>query len=237
MWLDAPQMKNIIIINFNIILLLLNFNNVFSLEPNPSTGASFIFYVATNGNDQWTGTLPDVNAAGSDGPFATVKKAIDAVRGEKKNGSRSAFTILVRGGVYELGEPLVIGPEDSGTESGPFAVKAHPNEHPVLSGFKTINNFEPYMGKIYKADIARLISFDPNVRQLFAHGKRQILARYPNYDPLDPIGSGFLYVKTYAEKGSKRKFINQTGDVHAWPALHDAEVFIYPGNNWGGEKL
>ena len=38
------------------------------------------FYVAENGNDSWSGTLSDPNDTGTDGPFASLKKAKEAVR-------------------------------------------------------------------------------------------------------------------------------------------------------------
>jgi len=37
-------------------------------------------YVATIGNDSWSGKLPEPNAAGTDGPFATLQRAREAVR-------------------------------------------------------------------------------------------------------------------------------------------------------------
>jgi len=33
------------------------------------------FYVAPNGNDQWSGTLAEPNAQRSDGPFASLERA------------------------------------------------------------------------------------------------------------------------------------------------------------------
>ena len=39
-----------------------------------------VFYVATNGNDAWSGRLPAPNDAKTDGPFATITKARDAIR-------------------------------------------------------------------------------------------------------------------------------------------------------------
>ena len=43
------------------------------------------FYVSTIGNDDWSGKLPEPNADGTDGPFATVTRARDAVRLMKYN--------------------------------------------------------------------------------------------------------------------------------------------------------
>ena len=38
------------------------------------------YYVATDGNDAWSGTLKAPNAAKDDGPFATLARARDAIR-------------------------------------------------------------------------------------------------------------------------------------------------------------
>ena len=67
------------------------------------------FFVATNGNDAWSGRLAAPNAARTDGPFATLTRARDAARG------RRGGTVLVRGGTYRLSEPFVLTPADSGT--------------------------------------------------------------------------------------------------------------------------
>ncbi|MDD4019648.1 MAG: hypothetical protein PHV28_17095, partial [Kiritimatiellae bacterium] len=47
----------------------------------PKDGVTF--YVSTKGNDAWSGGLPAPNRAGTDGPFATVTRARDAVRALK----------------------------------------------------------------------------------------------------------------------------------------------------------
>ena len=191
-----------------------------------------IFYVATNGNDQWSGYLPAKNEAETDGPFATLQQARNAVRNLRKNGSQDAFTVLVRGGIYQLGETFVLGPEDSGTESHPLVFKAFENEHPILSGSKRVNNFVPYQGKICQADLTSMLAGSSSFKQVFAAGKRQTLARYPNFDPFNPIGGGFLYVENPTIVGNKREFIYQNGSVPIWSNLQGAEVVIYPGSNY-----
>lgn len=209
--------------------------------PNPTLqgfayadSATRIFYIATNGNDQWSGALATPDSSGNDGPFASLQRVCDVIRKLRQNGSKDAFTVLVRGGFYELKETFVLESEDSGTKFNPLVFRAFENEIPILSGTRKINNFEPYKGQILKANLSGIVKDAHHVRQLFANGKRQILARHPNFDPLNPIGGGFLYVKNSAEKGSKRQFIYQKGDVHEWSNLQNAEVFIYPGSNWGG---
>ncbi|MFH1743179.1 MAG: hypothetical protein ABIH23_29580 [bacterium] len=41
------------------------------------------FYVSTDGNDSWSGARPDPNRQKSDGPFATLDRARDAVHTAK----------------------------------------------------------------------------------------------------------------------------------------------------------
>ncbi len=38
------------------------------------------YYIAVNGNDNWSGLLPEPNKNNTDGPFATLVKARDSVR-------------------------------------------------------------------------------------------------------------------------------------------------------------
>ena len=87
------------------------------------------FFVATDGNDAWSGTLREPNAQGTDGPFATLHRARDAVRGLKRRGP---VVVMVRGGTYCLREPLVLGPEDSGTAESPVIYCAAPGEEANL---------------------------------------------------------------------------------------------------------
>jgi parallel beta-helix repeat protein len=215
-----------------ILLTLLNVNNVWTQELERSKKTTRVLYVATNGNNQWTGTLPTPDTSGSNGPLATLQGARNAIRKLRQNGSKDAFTVLVRGGIYELNETFVLGPEDSGTESDPLVFRAFNNERPILSGTRQINNFQPYKGKIHKANLMGIINVSYPVRQLFANGKRQILARYPNFDPLNPIGGGFLYIDSPAKEGSKREFRSQDGSIRDWTNIQDAEVVIYPGDGW-----
>lgn len=198
-----------------------------------AAAAEMTFHVATSGNDQWSGTIPAANASGNDGPFATLQRARDAVRALRNSGSNAQFTVLVRGGVYRLNEPFTLGPEDSGAESLPFTIRAYDNERPILSGSRQVTGLTIDTGRIYKADLKSIPLPSAGFRQLFANGKRQILARYPNFDPVNPVGGGFLYVDAPVDGGSKSAFKYQEGSVHDWANPQDATVFIFPGPNYG----
>ncbi len=59
-----------------------------------NTGADF--YVATDGNDAWSGTLAAPNSGSTDGPFATIGKAQTAVQGILANPQGRTQTIVVQ---------------------------------------------------------------------------------------------------------------------------------------------
>lgn len=206
------------------------------LSVNSDNAIGSTFYVATNGNDQWSGTLLQPATSGDDGPFATIHQARNVIRKLKKNGSRDAYTVYVRGGVYQLKQTLFLDLEDSGSETNPLVFKAFENEKPILSGAIKITDFKHYKDGIYKSDVEKIVNID-DVHQLYSDGDLQILARYPNMDLYNPIGGGFLYVKKLANEGSQREFIYQNSFHYPWSNLSEIQLVIFPGNNWTNNTL
>src|SRR5438874_67338 len=73
-----------------------------------------VFYVATDGNDSYSGRKPSPESKRSEGPFATLPRALRAVHDWKQQqGAADSATIFIRGGIYFLKEPLAISPGDS----------------------------------------------------------------------------------------------------------------------------
>jgi hypothetical protein len=66
------------------------------------------FYVALNGNDSWVGDLAAPNAAGTDGPFANLARAQQAME------ASSIKTTYVEGGTYHLTSTLTLTSADNG---------------------------------------------------------------------------------------------------------------------------
>ena len=89
------------------------------------------FFLSTKGSDNWSGTLASPNASNTDGPFATLEQAKDAVRNLKKKASKD-IVVLIREGVYQLKETVVFDLKDSG-EDNSITYAAYPNETPVFS--------------------------------------------------------------------------------------------------------
>src|SRR5690242_1032901 len=90
---------------------------------------TYDFYVSTDGNDRWSGKLATPNAVGTDGPFATITRARDAVRALKASGRLPGpITVWIRGGRYAIKTPIEFGPDDS----APVTYRAYPDEQPII---------------------------------------------------------------------------------------------------------
>lgn len=189
-------------------------------------------YVAPNGNDTAAGTLA--------APFASLEKARDELRRLRAAGMvKGGVTVWVRGGLYALPRTLTFGKEDSGSAAAPVVFRAYQNEKPILIGGKAITNFTPYKGQILKADVGAQGFKDIYFRQLFFDGKRQHLARYPNFDANNPYGGGWAYadgtpVPMYADVPGedKRTFTMKAADTRNWAKPEEGEVFVFPRFNW-----
>lgn len=156
-----------------------------------------IFYVASNGNDRWSGTKATPDKSDQDGPFATLHRARDAIRQLKllQGGTlQQPVTVFLRGGTYFLSEPLILTPQDSGTKDFPIAYKAYPEEQPIISGGKPITNWKQ-QGDIWVANLPEVKTGKWYFRLLGVNHHWAIRARYPKFDPKNPRTKGWLYVK------------------------------------------
>ncbi len=98
------------------------------------------------------------------------------------------MTAWFRRGVYYLPETLVLGAADSGTQAAPVTYAAYPGEEVVLSGgVKLQLEWTPFRDGILMARVPAALDTD----QLFVNGRRQILARYPNYDAASQYFNGW----------------------------------------------
>ena len=108
-----------------------------------ASASATVFYVAPQGNNAWSGTLAQADANGTDGPFASLQRARDAVRSLKASGlPEGGVTIWVRGGRYELLETFTLTAEDAGTAESPILYAAYPGEEVILSGGKQLKDWK-----------------------------------------------------------------------------------------------
>ena len=132
------------------------------------------YYAAPDGKDANPGTL--------DKPFASLQRAQQAVR--EKQGD-----VFLRGGTFYLPETLVFTAQDSGTKDAPVIFQAYEKERPVISGGVKLTKlkWQPYTNGIVQARVPE----DLRTEEIFMNGERQILARYPNFNPMAKYFDGF----------------------------------------------
>ncbi len=135
-------------------------------------------FVSPSGNDDGAGTI--------DHPFATIVRARDETRKIPRDDSGPIF-ITLRGGRYELHEPLTFGPEDSGTARSPLVVRAYQSEKPILSGGRLVTGWKA--GELYKTPVWYAQLSDPlpkSIRAIWVNGEFRHVAHSPN--------SGYFHV-------------------------------------------
>ncbi|MFH0945716.1 MAG: right-handed parallel beta-helix repeat-containing protein [Planctomycetota bacterium] len=168
-----------------------------------------VFHVSADGDDRWSGRLSAANEEGTDGPFATLERARDAIRTLKAGAGLPAggVTVLISGGIYSRGASFELSAEDSGTAEAPIVYRAAEGERPRFSGGVMVGNFKPVADDAIRtrldpvaresvrvADLrgAGITEYGSLVKQgfgrggaaasleLYFGGKRMQLARWPN---------------------------------------------------------
>ena len=197
--------------------------------------AANTYFIALNGNDGWSGTLPEPNATKTDGPFASIQQARLVLRRLRDTGRLTgAVTVYLRGGRYHLGEPLQFGPEDS----LPVTFAAQPGEQAVLDGGRRVTGWQPTTVNGRAAWVTTL----PDVaagkwyfRQLFVNDRRRPRTRLPKQGlyrlaevPGMPLPSGW-------SKDTYNRFRLGDGEMKAWRNLTDVELIAY--HYWIDERF
>jgi len=196
-----------------------NRSAVFSISTAPRPGPG-VFFVATNGNDAWTGGRATANARQSDGPFATVPRALTAAR-EFRQSHGTAATICLRGGTHFLSEPLTLKPEDS-----QLKLVAYGREHPVLSGGRRIAGWhEERMNgrKMWVTEVPEARDGKWFFRELWVNGKRATHARSPNWG-YHNVAEALDTSSEWTKGQSRLRFAE--GALKAWPSVSNAEVVV-----------
>jgi parallel beta-helix repeat protein len=204
-----------------------------------SATTSTMYYVATNGNDAWSGKLAEPNAPRTDGPFATLYRARDAVRELKnKQAPAESVTVIVRGGKYFLDQTLTFGEEDSGSREFPIRYQGCAGEKVVLSGGKRVTGWKPYRGQILQAELPGSKGGKWKFRQLFLNGESQIRSRYPKYDRHNPLYGGWLFAAGGKRKGSTPSFNYKPGSFpRRWAKPQNGELIIFQERGWSDSTV
>lgn len=186
----------------------------------PDTSADF--YVSPLGSDAWSGTLPAADRQKSNGPFATLARARNAVRELKKTKS-AGITVLVRDGTYTLDETVVFDLRDSGDDERAITYEAYPGETPVFSSSRQITQWKlvdvplpalppEAQGRVLVADV------DGSFTCLFDREGMLPRARSAGFIPLPGGGRD----KLHFPKGTLKSWLNVT----------DVEIVVRPHHAW-----
>jgi len=150
----------------------------------------------------------DANPGTKDRPLATFSGAQQRAR------NQPGSTVIFHAGVFHLAQTMVLTEADAGTT---FAAAA--DEEVVLSGGMRLDmQWQPHRDGVLKAATPAGLSID----QLFVNGRRQRMARYPNYDPdVRPYGG---YAADAFSRERATRWANPAGGyIHAMHRAH-----------WGG---
>ena len=198
--------------------------------PKPAPGVSF---VATNGNNLWSGSLPAPNPEGTDGPFETLSYAVQAARASRgRAATRGAQTakIYLGPGIHFLAAPIILTPADSD-----LLVAAYPGAAPVLSGGRPITEWKEVTveGKrLWAADLPEVRAGTWMFRELWVNGRRATRARHPDHGYL-PVVELPDKAPTWTQGQSRFRYLE--GDLKPWRTITNAEVVVM--NRWVESRL
>ena len=187
-------------------------------------------FVSLEGDDGWSGRLPEPNADRTDGPKATLMGAAEQVRRDREAARLvGPVTVWIRGGRYFLDSPVELKPE----HSGPVTYESYPGEEAILDGGSRIEGWkEATLGdaKVWAADVRRLLDRRGRFRQLFVNGRRASPSRMPkegffwieHVDGLDPDH----YSGGLPHASGQDRFRSAPGDFRSWKNLTDLEFVV-----------
>lgn len=164
-------------------------------------------FVAPDGDDSGPGTNPR--------PFATLARARDAARERIARGLKEDLQIVLEDGVYRLTEPLVLGPQDGGTDKFSVTWMPPPFHHPVISGGRVITGWKKD-GEVWRTTIPEVKAGAWTFNELYVAGRRRPRARHPN--------DGWARVEKVID--DRRKFTWKEGEVPALADVGEAQLLL-----------
>ena len=189
---------------------------VTNAQHNIPISATGDFYVSPLGNDENSGTEAS--------PFLTVERARQAVSALISQGMTNDVTVLIREGEYILDTTVNFSLADSGNNGYKVIYAAYPNEKPVFTSAKGIDNFtllssppsalpQVARGNVYVADVP----IGKDFKMLY--DGREILkrARSKGYQIESVTSENMRDVQT---------FMFAPGVLKNWSNLQDVEVLL-----------
>ena len=178
--------------------------------------AEYSLYVSPDGEDIDGGVSLDRSVK-------TVQRAFELARAEKDK----PVTIYLKGGVYEISEPLKLGVDDSRSAEAPLVIKPYGSEKPVVSGGRRIGVWQKQDSGVWTTQVGDVKNGSWYFTQLFVNGERRYRARVPN--------EGFFRVAGFPDGGRDvhyhkdcQRFEYKPGNIKPdWKNIDDVEVIVY----------
>jgi len=150
--------------------------------------------------------------------FSALNAAVEFARAIRSQDPSAPLRFTLEPGVQYIQAPIVFGPELSGTPAHPTVISARPGRKSELRGSTEIFPvWAPFRDGIWEAHLDS-DGFD----QLWVQGRREILARYPNFVSSSlPLG-GFSADALSASRAAK------------WQHPEDGVVRAVHNARWGG---
>ncbi|MEI8287951.1 MAG: carbohydrate-binding protein [Verrucomicrobiota bacterium] len=195
-----------------------------------SAATNFV-YVATNGNDAWSGTLASVS--GTNGPKASLQGARDAVRAYLAQTYKWPTVVQIADGTYALTNTLTLtNTLDSASATNAVVYQATPGASPVFSGGQKFGGWSPAANGRWTAFVPGAASDTNYFEQLFVDGRRATRALSPNTD--------YYYVQATDLVLTNQAFGGQATDVALLGALTSTElsnVAVVVYHKWSTSRL
>ena len=180
------------------------------------------FYVSPQGSDSWSGTLATPNAPRTDGPFATLERARDAVRDLKKT-KTTDIVVLIREGTYQLKNTVVFGLEDSGVGDSTITYAAYPGETPVFSSGQEITGWKKVTGELPGL---------PKARRETSGWRMSRGGSSPSTMPKGCCHARGRPASFRFQGGSRNTLHFPEGRLKNWPNVEDVEILVRPHHAW-----
>lgn len=190
-------------------------------------------YVSLQGNDSWSGERSIPNTAKTDGPLRSLSQAkIKVAKLLNKTNHNSGINVHIDKGVYQLRAALHFSARDSSPTQN--VTWQGQGTETVISAGERINTCKQQSKTLWECDVRNLklnnIAASKNNRlkgnapnfHLYVNGNKMVLARWPN--------KGWAHIKQPLNKKRQFTFFNSKGLKTT--LFKDAQVYIWPGNDW-----
>lgn len=215
--------------------------------------ATTFFHVSGEGNDRWSGQVAEPRADGTDGPFATMQRAFDAVAefGARDGGRFGPIIVNVAPGLYVQSRPLRVTPALSGRPSNrnplpenrakalPVTFRGVGEGEAVISGGRRIEGFSETVvhgQRAWVADVPAARTGGWNFAQLWVNGERRERPTLPRegwYRVAGPADG--KWPDEWQWRDARDCFLYRPGDLDpAWTNLTDISIHIF--NYWADNR-